>query len=707
MKNIKNIQIKVWLMYSSMFLVGIAIAFKMFAVQFFAEEAWKEEAKEAAVQAREIQPNRGQIFSSDKLLLATTISEFEIRWDSKVPNLEDEDLTKYIDSASYTLATMFPKNTKEEYRKKFRKALSENNSYARIVKDVDFLQKKEIQKSPFFNLGRFKSGIIFEEIKERKHPLGKLAERTIGIHRDNEQVGLERAYDEELSGKPGQRLEEKLAGGTWKPVSDDYLIEPIEGADVISSINSEIQDVATTSLETILTDNDCEWGVAIVMEVETGYVKAMTNLAKTQNKEGVVSYRETKNFGILERTEPGSTFKLPSLLAALDDGLIHLNDSVKTGNGVAKFYDKVMKDSDWKYGGYGTISIQQAFEKSSNIGCALALQRAYKANPQEYLNKLKSFGLYNSLSLNFSGENPPIMKSLTSQKGWSGVSLTQMAIGYELQCSPLQTLSFYNAIANNGKFMQPLFAEALSRRGEIFQVIEPKVIHDGFIKDETIEIAKTLLQGVVENGTAKKVIKNDKYTAAGKTGTAWAAVNGSYKEKKYQASFCGYFPAEKPKYSCIVVVFNPQSGKYYGSALAAPVFKDIADAMYTKQYFSSDIKDEKEISAKVPLSKDGSQYELRSVYDFLGMNFYSDSPDAEWVITKTNYESVRLETKTDVKEKMPYVVGMGLNDALYLLESRGLYVKFNGHGTVTKQSVKSGASLENTSVVTLEMSLKN
>ncbi len=698
-------------MYSSIFIVGLAVAFQMFSIQFTTDADFKQEAKEAAVKVREIEPNRGQIFSSDRLLLATTISEFEIRWDSKAAKSSfannSSDLTYYIDSASHALSKIFGK-APVTYRTRFLKALNQDNRYARIEKEVDFIQKKELKKAPFFSLGRYKSGIIFEEKKDRKHPLGKLASRTIGIHRANEQVGLERAYDSELSGKAGQRLEEKIAGGTWKPITDDYIIEPIEGADVISSINTEIQDVATTSLENMLIKNDCEWGVAIVMEVETGYIKAMTNLAKSVNpKTKAVSYIEDKNYAILERTEPGSTFKLPSLLTALDDGLIHLEDSVKTGNGVKKFYDKTMKDSDWKYGGYGTISIQQAFEKSSNIGCALALQRAYKSNPQAYLDKLKSFGIYNTLNLNFTGENPPIIKSSTSQKGWSGVSLTQMAIGYELQCSPLQTLSFYNAIANDGRYMKPLFAEALSRRGEVFQTIEPEVILDDFLKKETIESAKKILEGVVLNGTAKSVIKNNQFTAAGKTGTAWAAVNGSYANKKYQASFCGYFPAEKPKYSCMVVVFNPKSGTYYGSALAAPVFRDIADAMYTKQFFNSERIQEETIKSKLPTSKDGLQFSLQKVYNELGINYQTSSSETDWVQTKTQEDQVVLNSKTDDKDKMPYVVGMGLNDALFLLEQRGLYINIDGHGTVTKQSVKSGTSLKNISVVNLEMSRKN
>ncbi len=318
MKNVKNIRIKAWIMYSSIFLVGLAVAVKMFSIQFTSDELWTEKAVKSAVKVRKIEPNRGQIFSSDRLLLATTISEFEIRWDSQAALASFSDdtslLTNYIDSASISLAEIFGETSAAEYRQKFTKALNQGNEYARIEEEVDYLQKKELSKKPFFKLGRYKSGLIFEEKKERKKPLGKLASRTIGIHRDNEKVGLERAYDSELSGQAGQRLEELIAGGTWKPVNDEYIIEPTEGADVISSIHSEIQDVASTSLEKMLRKHDCEWGVAIVMEVETGYIRAMSNLAKSENKKDKsISYFESKNFSILERTEPGSTFKLPSL----------------------------------------------------------------------------------------------------------------------------------------------------------------------------------------------------------------------------------------------------------------------------------------------------------------------------------------------------------------------------------------------------------
>ena len=707
MKNIKNISIKVWVMYMLISLLGVTIAVKVFAIQFFAEESWEVQAKESAVQKRVIQPTRGQIFSSDKLLLATSISEFDIRWDSQAGSLDEEKLRLYIDSASYALAQLFPEKTQQEAKEDFQSAIQGKNRYQLIKRNIDFLQKKKIEKMPFFNLGRFKSGFIFEEKRKREKPLGKLANRTIGIHRENQKVGLERAYDAELSGIVGYRLEEKIAGDVWKPISDDYIERPVEGADVISSIHSEVQDVATTSLENMLQKHDCEWGVAIVMEVETGYIKAMSNLTKFEDKKGNVSYQERMNQSILTRTEPGSTFKLPSLLAAIDDGIIDITDSVATGNGIQKFYDKTMKDSDWDKGGLGTISVQEAFEKSSNVGCALILQRAYKKNPQAYLDKLSSMGVYNKLSLNFKGENAPIIKSSTGDKGWSGVSLTQMAIGYEIQCSPLQTLSFYSTIANNGRMMKPLFAEALSRRGEIFQTIEPEVLQEKILSNSTIRDAHIMMKGVVERGTAKRVLNNDYYSVAGKTGTAWAAVDGSYANKKYQASFCGYFPAEKPKYSCIVVVFNPQSGTYYGSALAAPVFKDIADMMYAKEFFKSDIEKKEVSDSSLPASKDGYQSEITQVFKDLGMKYSSASQDASWIFTETGKTQVQVQAKNIKKNLMPYVVGMGLKDAIYLLEAQGLQVKKSGHGTVKKQSIKSGTSLANISSVSIEMSHKN
>ncbi|MFK7757774.1 MAG: penicillin-binding protein [Flavobacteriales bacterium] len=708
MKNVKNISLKVWIMYLLISLLGVSIAVKVFAIQFFEEETWEVKAQESAVQTREIKPSRGQIFSSDKLLLATSISEYEVRWDSDVPNMDDADLRAYIDSACYSLATLFPEKPASEFRADFIKGLESKNRYQLIKRDVDFLSKKEIQNMPFFNLGRFKSGFIFVEKNKREKPLGKLAQRTIGIHREGEKVGLERAYDSALSGRSGQRLEEKIAGNVWKPITDDYIIEPVEGADVISSIHSEIQDVATTSLESMLQKHDCEWGVAIVMEVETGYIRAMTNLSKNKNSDSEIpQYSESMNHAILTRTEPGSTFKLPSLLAAIDEGLIDLSDSIATGNGVKKFYGKAMKDSDWDKGGSGTITVEQCFEKSSNVGCALALQRAYKKNPQAYLDKLSSMGVYNTLDLKFKGENPPIIKANTSDKGWSGLSLTQMAIGYEVQYSPLQTLSFYNTIANNGRMMKPLFAEALSRRGEVFENIQPQVLHEKIVSNSTIDAAKQMMEGVVTEGTARKVLKNEFYTAAGKTGTAWAAVNGSYVDKKYQASFCGYFPAEAPKYSCIVVVFNPQSGAYYGSALAAPVFRDISDMLYAKEFFKVEKEETETEAAHIPLSKDGYQAELNEVYSSLGMEYTSGATDATWVFTETKPDHVNTQAKSISKNTMPYVVGMGLKDALYLLESMGLQVELYGHGVVRKQSIKSGTSLETINAVSLELSHSN
>jgi len=684
---------------------ALCIAVKVFAIQFLSDDSWEVQAEKSAVQKRAIEPTRGQIFSSDKFLLATTVSEFEIRWDSQVASFDNDKLWLYIDSACTELAAHSDKHDYTYFKKKFQNGVNTSNRYQAIDSKVDFLKMKKLKEAPFFNLGRFKSGLIFVENTKRKHPLGKLAHRTIGIDREFEKVGMERAYDKELSGETGYRLEERLAGNVWKPITDEYIQKPIEGADIISSIHSEIQDVATSSLEKMLHHHTCEWGVAIVMEVETGRIKAMANLKRTENSElGTASYEELLNQSILTRTEPGSTFKLPSLLAAIDEGLISISDSVNTGNGIKSFYGVAMKDSDWDKGGYGTISVQQAFEKSSNVGCALALQRAYKSNPQKYLDKLKSMGLYDKLSLSFTGEDPPIIKSTTKEKGWSGISLTQMAIGYEVQMSPLQTLSFYNTVANNGKMMKPAFIESLSRRGEIFKEVEPVILKKDFLKTSTVQQAQDMMEGVVLRGTAKKVLKNDKYTCAGKTGTAWAAVDGSYANKKYQASFCGYFPAEQPKYSCIVVLFNPTSGTYYGSALAAPVFKDIADFMFTKEFFSSETEPLETADIKLPISKDGHQYELAETFTELGINHQLGDRDSEWSYTETKEEEVLIKPKSANKNVMPKVTGMGLKDALYLLESKGMKVSFSGYGTVRKQSVKAGTTLKNNSSVYLEMS---
>jgi cell division protein FtsI (penicillin-binding protein 3) len=524
------------------------------------------------------------------------------------------------------------------------------------------------------------------------------------MERLENKVGIELAYDELLSGKKGKQLQEKIAGGVWKPMSTEYIEEPEPGCDIVTTIDIHLQDVAHAALRRQMEQHKAAWGCAVLMEVETGFVRAIANLS--QNPE-TGEYTERLNWAIRESVEPGSTMKLASLMACLDEGLIDLNDSVATGNGIAHFYDRIMKDSNYDKGGNGTISAEQVFEKSSNIGTALLVKRSYEKNPQKYLDKLNSFGINASLGIDLPGETAPRLYKSVKDKGWSGLSLTQLAIGYETQCTPLQTLAFYNAVANGGKMVRPQFVQEVRRNGRVIEESEPIIIKEDFCKKETLRQCRKMMEGVMEKGgTAETVFASSPYKVAGKTGTAWMNEGGHYLSDRYRASFVGYFPAEDPKYSCIVVINDPRSGVYYGSAVAAPVFKELADKIYSTQMEFHEpvvISDSLTIAQhRVPVSKSGSSQELRTV--FSGLKIPMDiKSEGDWISTTSSKDSVIVSARTIKEGIVPNVVGMGLQDALYLLENSGMKVKVSGYGTVKRQSVPAGNSVKSNPYIAIEL----
>jgi len=532
-----------------------------------------------------------------------------------------------------------------------------------------------------------------------------LASRTIGYltkGRSGNVVGIEGAYDHELSGVVGVRLMQRLSGNVWMPVNTNNEVEPRDGNEVVTTIDINLQDVAENALLKQLSRHNAHHGTAILMEVQTGEVKAIVNLER--DKEG--RYRELYNYGIGESTEPGSTFKLPVLMAALEDKVVSLDDTIDTGNGRIRYYDKTIKDT--KKGGYGKITVKQVFELSSNVGMSKIINENYKGRESQFINRLYAMGLNEKLNVEIKGEGSPYIQ-YPGDKYWSGLSLPMISHGYEVRMTPLQILTFYNAVANNGKMVKPGFVREIRYHGERIRKFDPKVINPSICSDETIRKVREMLEGVVENGTAYN-LRNDNFKIAGKTGTAQIA-NEKYgykqgSEVSYQASFVGYFPAENPKYSCIVVINSPTSSIYYGNLVAGPVFKEIADKVYATSLF----RDEQQYfiipdAYDPPYTKHGNLDDLKSVFEQFNIATINDDIISEWVATVKQDSTILFKPLDMRKGIMPNVKEMGLRDALYILENMALKVEVKGYGKVLRQSIVPGTKISPGSKVLLEMSM--
>lgn len=706
MKNSTDISLRTWVVFALMCLIGIGILGRIIYIQTFESAKWTQVGENYTQQVRSISPSRGQIYSEGGHLLATSVPSYNIYWDSQSEGIKQDSLEKHLPAISELFAQTFKDRTNKEYYQLLKEAQRKELRYQLIQKNVDFLTRKALLKADFISLGANRSGFIFERVDIRKKPFGKLAGRTIGRDREGSRVGLELAYNEELAGIEGKQLQQRLAGNVWKPLSNDFIVEPKEGLDLITTIDVHLQDVASHALERQLKQHEATWGTVILMEVNTGYIKAISNLIRDPENG---QYYETHNKAIAATVEPGSTFKLASIIAGLDDGMFSLTDSVDTGNGVEYFYNKPMKDSNYKSdgsGGHGKITMEEVFEQSSNIGTALAIREAYGMNPQAFLDKLHAMGLGQKLGIRIPGEGAPKIYKKEREGSWSGLSLTQMAIGYEVQQTPLQTLAFYNAIANGGTMLRPQFVKEIQNKGKVVQSFAPIVLKERICKDQTLGLARKMMEGVCEEGgTADYVFKSCKFKCAGKTGTAKISKTGGYYNNRYRASFCGYFPAENPKYSCIVLVNDTKTGVYYGSSIAAPVFRELADKIYATRYeMHQDNTPEINLAeAKLPTSMDGSWEDLNLVFSTLNIPT-EGSIQSDWASISTKQDKVALGERKTTSGLVPNVKGMGLQDALYLLENAGLKVQVKGTGMVKSQSVLPGSRIPSNKLITIALS---
>lgn len=641
---------------------------------------------------------RGDILSENGHLLSTSLPEFSAFLDLNVPSLTDKEFNENVDTLAYCLSQLFTETNQYDFKHFLTSTRKAKNRYKLLRKNLTYSEVKKLKAFPLFNKGRNKGGLIIEQQNKRQRPFGLLAQRTIGYTKNNNKyVGIEGAFNHILSGDKRPIPKYLGPGSKWIPVID-AAGTPDRGNDVKTTINIHLQDIAEEALKKALVKNKANHGSAIVMEVETGKIKAIANLKKAKN--GYV-YHESYNYAIGESTEPGSTFKLASILSLLKDGKADMNSIVYVGNGKRKFYDRLMKDSSKPKKDYYTL--KQVLQHSSNVGIASLIDSIYGAEPQQFIDNLRDLALLQNTNIELAGEVEPTVLHPNTD-AWSGVSLPWLSIGYGIRITPLQQLAFYNAIANSGKYMQPYLVEEILENGKVSQRFTPKYTKR-ICNEAAANLVTDAMIAAVETGTAKN-IKFNNLTLAGKTGTAQIAnKTKGYKEKIYQASFAGFFPAENPKYSCIIVINEPTNGQYYGSSVAAPVFKEIVQKFYVHRQNTTQPIEQTSFAqnSSLPTCKVSKTTDLVSLLADFDVQ-YSKRATSDYAIAIPEDEMLVVSNRIVRDNVVPNVRGMGLKDAFYLLENKGISVKFKGNGKVYKQSIKSGARIKNGQTIYLELS---
>ena len=649
----------------------LAIVFRVFNIQYIQGEKYKQLSTELTIKQDTIYANKGNVYAADGNLLATSMSKYTIRMD--VVAVDTNVFEKNIAALSKELSSMFDKPA-SYYENKLRRAKSRKNRYLLIARNVGYNDYLKIKTFPIFNLGVYRGGFIAEHKTVREHPIGKIAERTIGYDDFRGEAGIEGAFADFMQGENGLRWKQKIAKNQWKPISDVNEKEPVDGHDVITTIDVNIQDITHHALLKQLEIFEADHGCAVVMETATGEIKAISNLGRTSKGK----YYEKRNYAVWESHEPGSTFKLASLMAALDDKVIDTSTVVDTEKGKIYIHNRKIEDSH--RGGYGKISAARVFEVSSNVGIVKLMKEHYDENPEKFISKLEKYGFTKPVGFQIKGEGKPFIPTPDNKSRWNKISLEWMSWGYGVSVTPMQTLMFYNAVANNGVMVKPRFVKELRKQDKAEKVFKTEVVNPKIASEETLKKVRKVMENVVVKGTAENIYSPN-FSMAGKTGTAkkfiprtknkdgeW--VGGYYSTERYVASFAGFFPAEEPKYSCIVVIHDPDKKKgYYGATVAAPVFKEIAQKIYTTTPIDNQsVKDKTEFAA---IDKDYKNYDkkLSKEYSFI-----------------------------------PNVEGINGMDAVSLLENIGLKVEFSGVGKVNYQSLKKGEKLVKGKTIVLKLS---
>lgn len=687
-------------------LVVVGILYCTFKTAFVEKDMWMKVAESQKRPDRLTSPDRGNIYSAEGKLMATSVPRYYLYIDFRADGLKPDTLNRYIDSLSFCLSRKFKDRSAADYKAYLRRGLKSKDRQFPLYKGrVSYSDLKDIKRFPFLRMSRYKSGFYTKQMMQRQKPFGMLASRTIGdiygeIDEDRTtrgKNGLELQYDSLLRGRAGLSSVRRVGGG-WTNVVE---IEPIDGMDIITTIDIDIQDITEKALIDKLKEIDAESGTAVVMEVATGQVKAITNMGRVS--EGV--YGETKNHAVADEIEPGSTFKVASMMVALEDGVVQPNDTVDVGNGIFMYKGARMTDHNANKGGYHRISAAQAIWNSSNIGVAKLILKAYENNPSKYVEGLYRIGLNKSLDLEIPGAgHAKIRTPKDTARYWSKTTLPWMSFGYETQIPPIYTLTFFNAIANDGKMVRPYFTKEILKSGKTEKSFSTVVVNSSICSSRTLGIIKDMLIGVVEEGTGKPVY-SDVIRIAGKTGTAQISQGKSgYKSGgvSHQVTFCGYFPADHPQYSCIVVIRKPRNGYPSGGTMSGVVVKNIAEKVYASS-MSFDPEKMKADSLKqiLPDVKGGHLKAIEYILDDLNVDYDNDDLDTDWVTTSLKEKDVQLKDITIKKGLVPNVVGLGAKDAVFLMENAGLRVSLSGAGRVSSQNIPSGRNVVKGQTVSL------
>jgi cell division protein FtsI (penicillin-binding protein 3) len=692
----KSILIRVRVAFLAVVVFAVCVAAKVGHIQFVEGEKWTRLSNEISFEYRKVKATRGNIYSDNGSLLATSLPFYKVAIDPTL--VKEETFKRDIDSLCLLLARYYGDRSSVDYKRLIRDARESNKRYLILNRtQIDYRTKKEMAHWPIFREGKLRGGVLFEKMDVRYRPFSNLSRRTIGFVNENGKgAGLEYSFEEALGGQDGEALFQRIAGGTQMPVFDANNIKAIDGLDIQTTIDINLQDVAETSLYRAMQQHDADLGTVVVMEVKTGHIKAISNL--TQDGKG--GYEEVFNTAVGGSIEPGSTFKLVTMMALLEETNIELTDSIQTGKGEFTFYNKKVRDHE--EGGYGKITIKDAFERSSNIAMAKLMDKNFGTKPGKFLEYVDELKLSKPLGLQINGESYPKI-SRPKDKNWSGITLPWMAYGYGFEISPLHTLALYNAVANDGKMIKPMFVTSVSQADKVQKTFETEVINPKICSRKTLNQLKLLLEGVVDRGTAKN-LKNSYYRIAGKTGTAQILKDKVY-EKRYITSFVGYFPAHDPKFSAIVLIKNPKGIYQYGNSVAGPVFKEIADNIYSRDLELHMAMQKKEVLEQgvFPTIRAGKQDELTMLCNELGISNHSNTEE-EWIKAVKNGNSVNWRKNVVVKDLVPDVNGMTLRDAIYLLEKSGMRVEHRGKGRVSDQSLAPGTRISKGTRIQIRLS---
>ena len=707
---------RTYLCYFLILLVGVAIIVKIIIVQAKDSKELQDMAEKREYRVETLEASRGIIFSSDDQVMAISVPYYDVFFDYQA--VDSTVLANNIDSLCMQMAQLFPKRNAAQWKEFFAIGMAKKSRYYKIGLNVTQAQLRQMQQFVIFNRGIYQGGLITQKKIKREHPYKDLAGLMLGMANEEKgyYFGLEGAYNDYLKGQNGRRLVRRIHHGGWIPVNSDDDVDAQNGDDIITTFDIKLQDIVENALRNTLTENKAEQGCAILMDVETGYVKALANLRL--NHETNV-YEESYNVALAERYEPGSVFKIASMVVLLSQKDVNLDDKVNIGTGPIKFSNRTMKD-DHSFAQGGICTVQEVIEQSSNKGTAVLINKNYATHPEKYVEGLYALGLNKKIGTGINGEAQPVIKhpndkTKDGRKLWSKVSLPWMSIGYEVNVTPMHLITLYNAIANGGRMMKPQFVTEIRRGSQTVKEFEPIVLNECIAGPEAIQKLRTMLEGVVIRGTAKRQFQGCVVNVAGKTGTAqyYDRVQGyAYHEpgigrKLYNTTFVGYFPAEKPRYSCIVMVSRARGRFWAAGSVSAPGFREIAEKVYAMRIGTHE---EDTLAPVSPVSNEPiivRHSKEASYLNGIDNPFNDYAINGDWVtVQKTENGETDLRTAQLQPNLVPNLVGMDITDAVYLLENMGVKTEFTGQGTVKEQSLHAGDTLKANSIICLKLEKK-